>query len=332
MPHAPPHDHSMLWEMRPASAEEFAMAREQREWHAPTQRLAAAAAVALMGGWLAGIGPAGAAPLVYESFAYDADTQLDETPATGQNLTGDYAALGTLPQQVLVVTSPGLDYGSLVGAPTASGNAIVDADPGTAAGATVSVDQDVVVGSGGAIYWSALFTFDDSLNANHLASITLRDDATGDQLVFGEPVVGSGAIRVEANTGATGGLVSDGADNSFIDGHTLLLIGRYLDSPALDGDILQLIGYDTADAVVLPSSFDPTDPNLEFAYELAGLDIDFAQITSISFTIRGANNNFIDELRIGSTWADVIPEPATASLLALGLVAMGVGARAGRRG
>ena len=42
-------------------------------------------------------------------------------------------------------------------------------------------------------------------------------------------------------------------------------------------------------------------------------------ITSITFTIRGSNNNLIDELRIGRTYGDVlIPEPWALGLLATG--------------
>jgi hypothetical protein len=290
--------------------------------------LAKAATVALAVALLGGAAPAGATLLVYEPFAYAAGTVLDGTPATGQNLTGNYVPLGTLPQQKLVVASPGLDYGSLGGAPGSSGNRITDVAGVTAAGGTVSVDQDVIVNPGDAIFWSALFTFDDSLGSNHLANITFTDDDTGDLLRFGEPAVGVRAIRVEAATAATGGLVASGADGSFASGDTLLLVGRYFNSSAVDGDVLELIGYDTADADVLPANFDPTDPNAEFAFALSGLDIDFARISSITFTIRGDDNNFIDELRIGSSYASVIPEPARAALALLGLVALGIGARA----
>jgi hypothetical protein len=284
----------------------------------------------VLGFGLATLGPAGAAPLVYESFEYDAGTVLDGVAATGQNLTGSYVPLGSLAAQKLVVQSPGLDYGSLIGAPTASGNRVSDVQGVTAAGATVSLDDEVVVGPGEAIFWSALFTLDDSENGNHLANITLTDDTTGDFLFFGEPGVGVGGLRVAANTAAIGGLLADGADNAFTDGATLLLVGRYVNSAAPDGDTLDLIVYDTSAATVLPTSFDPTDPNAAFAFELAGLDIDLARITSIAFTIRGADNNFIDELRIGTTYADVVPEPAAAALLGLGLSGLGLHGRARR--
>jgi hypothetical protein len=84
------------------------------------------------------------------------------------------------------------------------------------------------------------------------------------------------------------------------------------------GDRLELVAYDTLKAARLPSSFDPADPNAEFAYVMEDLDIDLVKITSVSFQIRGDNNNFIDELRIGSTYGSVIPEPRSGVLFAFG--------------
>jgi hypothetical protein len=271
------------------------------------------------------------APLVYEPFDYADGTVLDGTSASGSNLAGSYAALGPAPQQKITATAPGLGYGLLQGAPPASGQRASDVLGVTPAGATVSLAQPVTVGPGEALYWSALFTLDDSLNGNHLANITLNDDATGDLLFFGEPGVGSGGLRVAASTQALGELQAEGADNAFTDGDTLLLVGRYLESDAPGGDLLQLLVYDTAEATLLPATFDPADPDAAAAFTLDGYDIDFAQITSITFTIRGLDNNFIDELRIGPSYRSVIPEPATASLLACGLAALAwAGRSAGR--
>ncbi len=272
------------------------------------------------------------APLVYEPFDYAEDTVLDGTPTTGANLTGSYAPLGTAPQQKLTATAPGLDYGNLQGVPTASGLRASDVLGVTPAGATVGLAQPVVVGPGEALYWSALFTLDDSQNGNHLANVTLTDDATGDLLFFGEPGVGVGGLRVAASTLALGELRAEGSDGAFADGSTVLLVGRYLESSAPGGDLLQLLSYDTSAATRLPASFDPSDPNAAVSYTLSGLDIDFAQITSVTFTIRGLDNNFIDELRIGPTYRSVIPEPETGALLALGLAALAWAApSAGRR-
>lgn len=302
---------------------------------------AAAARAALAGLLLAGSAPAGATLLVYEPFDYPPGVLGGQT-ATGQNLSGAYAGSPVPPGFDLLVASPGLDYGSLVGGPQAAGNRLSQALGTTAASATVSVDAEVSIAPGSAIFFSALFTLDDSQNGTHRASITLTNDANGDELTFGEPVVGIRGVRVSATTAATGGTtVAAGADGSFSDGDTLFLVGRYLNSASAQGDVLELVGYDTADVDVLPASYDPSDPNAKFSFALADVDIDLTAITSISFTIRGTANNFIDELRIGTSYGAVVPEPATAPLLLAGLVGLRLasarrrrrgGTREGRRG
>jgi hypothetical protein len=263
-----------------------------------------------------------AALLVYEPFDYSAGTVLNGTIPTGQNLTGTYTPLGpSLPFQV-VVESPGLNYGNLGGVPNSLANRLSQPSGTTAGGASVDLENSVVVNPGDAIYFSALFSFSDLENGNHLANVAFTNDENGDTLSFGEAAVGVRAIRITAETVATGQLVAAGADNAFSNGDTLLLLGRYLNSAAPDGDTLHLIGYDTADSDLLPLTFDPTDPNAEFAYSLTGVDIDLTKITSIHFRIRGNDNNFIDELRIGSTYADVIPEPMAAALYTIGACAL----------
>ena len=277
---------------------------------------------------LAATGPARAVLLLYEPFAYDEGTVLDGTPATGTNLTGTYTPLGANPFQKLEVAAPGLGYGNLLGAPTPLGLRTNDTNGVTAAGASASLAQEIAIAPGEAVFWSALFTFDDSNNGNRLANITLRDDASGDAIGFGEDAIGSRAVRISASTTATGGLLADGESGSFADGDTLLLIGRYLNGAAADGDLLQLLGYDTADADVLPASFDFADPAAEFAYELRDLDIDLARISSVTFTIRGTDDNAIDELRVARTYAALLPEPGPVLLL---LVAAGASGLRGRR-
>ena len=129
--------------------------------------------------------------------------------------------------------------------------------------------------------------------------------------------------------------MSAGHDNAFVDGQTLWLIGHYVNGAAPGGDVLELLGYDTANAVSISPTFDLSDPGAEFAYALGGLDIDFEKITSIRFEVRGAANNFIDELRIGETYPAasqaVVPEPSTLLLLLLGLALPVCVGRRGRR-
>jgi hypothetical protein len=273
------------------------------------------------------ITPADASLLVYEPFNYPAQAVLDGLPPNALNLTGPYVAIGTLPFQEVEAASPGLTYGSLLGAPVAVGNRLTQSDGITAGGAIVGVDQDVVVNPGNAVYFSALFTFDDSSNGNRLANITLTDLDNGDLIRFGEAGVGVRAIRIEADTVATGQQVANGADQAFTDGQTLFLIGRYTNSATANADVVELIGYDIADADILPAAFNPADPNAEFSYSIGSLNIDLAKISEITFTIRGDANNFIDELRIGSTYAAIVPEPGTIGILLIGLAGLAVASR-----
>src|SRR5690606_11130135 len=157
-------------------------------------------------------GSARAALLVYEPFDYAAGTVLDGVPATGTNLAGTWTPLGAIEAQKLVVSSPGLDYGNLAGAPPALGNRANDVNGVTAAGGTVSLASPLLVPPDSAIYWSVLLLLDDSLNGNRLANVTLADADTGDAIGFGEAGVGVRAIRITADTAATGGLVAEGAD------------------------------------------------------------------------------------------------------------------------
>jgi hypothetical protein len=169
---------------------------------------------------------------------------------------------------------------------------------------------------------------DDSRNGNHRAQVSLVDGA--ENISFGEPTVGSRAIRASASTSATGGVVASTGDRgSFSNGQTLLLIGRYNNSALPLGDRLELLGYDTAASHPIPTVFDPADPNAVLYQELRDIDIDLTRIAAVSFIIRGADNNYIDELRIGSTVADVapIPEAQTWLLMVCGLAAVAAKAR-----
>jgi hypothetical protein len=287
-----------------------------------------AAALGALAALLGGAAPADAVLLVYEPFDYE-DGVLDGQEATGANLTGSYTGSLVPPGFELQVEGPGLDAGSLVGAPTAAGGRLGQSLGTTAASATARFDQEVPVDPGSALFFSALLRLDDSLNGTHRASITLTDDSSGDSLTFGEPVVGVRAISVFATLGTSD--FGAGADQSFANGDVLLLVGRYLNSAAPSGDVLELVGYDTADADLLPGSFDPADPNAEFSYATPGGDIDIAGFSSVTFTIRGSANNFIDELRVGTRYADVVPEPTTGSLLAAGLIGLGMASSRRRR-
>jgi len=277
---------------------------------------------------------AGATLHVYEPFDYPAASLLQGTTATGLNLTGTYTSDAVHQSFQLSMSAPGSSYGNLAGAPSATGSKLTQLNGTIPVGSRVELAEPLVIPPGQAIFFSALFTFDDTRNGNHFASIDLIDDSTGDAITFGQSVVGVRAIRASATTLVTGGQITTvGDENAFDDGQTLLLIGRYNNSAAALGDRLELLGYDTAASHELPTSFDPSDPDSVLYQELAGVDIDLMRISSLRFTVRGIDNNFIDELRIGSTLADVapIPEPHAWLLLTCGLATAAAAARARRQ-
>ena len=149
---------------------------------------------------------AAAALLVHEPFDYPAVSTplLDGTVATGLNLTGTYVSDVVHPLFQLRLSSPGLSYGNLASAPSATGAKLTQLNGSTSNGATVSLADPVRILPGQAIFFSALFTLDDSRNGNHRAQVQLLDGE--DEIAFGEPVVGGRAIRAHAKTAATGGL------------------------------------------------------------------------------------------------------------------------------
>jgi hypothetical protein len=275
--------------------------------------------------------PAAAAAdlLVYEPFDY-APAPIAGTAASGLNLAGSYASDAVNALFELSVSAPGLSYGTLTGAPGVAGAKLTQLNGTILSGATVALAAPIEIAPGEAIFFSALFRFDDSVNNNHRAGIQLIDDVSGDAISFGESPVGVRGIRASANTTASGStVVSGGNDQAFTNGQTLLLIGRYNNSAVPGKDRLELLGYDTAASHALPAEFLPADPNAVLYQELADADIDLARISSLRFEIRGSDNNYIDELRIGTTLADVapVPEPQTWLMMLCGLAAVAGAAR-----
>ena len=109
--------------------------------------------------------------LVYEPFDYPTGV-LAAQSATGQNLTGTYTSGSAVPDFLeLRAESPSLGYGALLGAPGFSGARLSQNQGTTAASAVVALASPVSIAPDSAIFFSALFLFDDSTNGNRFARI-----------------------------------------------------------------------------------------------------------------------------------------------------------------
>jgi hypothetical protein len=200
-------------------------------------------------------------------------------------------------------------------------------------GESARFNMSSVPGSGTVYYSFALKLTDIStLNSsgvfwagfNNSAGSQTTTPSTVDTRVITRSATGGFNIGLDKSSGSTGSFVW--AAPVFTTADTIFVVGSYTFNTATTSD-------DVSQLWVNPSSADfaaavaPT-PTLS---STAGNDITLNQIASFVLFDRNANepkSGLIDDVRIGTTWADVtptpssIPEPATAALLGLGLLAI----------
>lgn len=225
----------------------------------------------------------------------------------------------------------GLTFGSM----SVSGNALhyfyEDSASGLT-GATVTRKITDAV-SGGNLWLSYLYQFDvDAVTAPAESALQVRFDTT-------QPVLRSGinedtsALFVQYN--AAGTKVISSTDEAFKDGTTLLMVYAFYDLGDAGGSqatgwALTVSGYESLLSAGL------TEANLD-VYALASASTSVTGSITLTadapFTIagqkRGVNNVTaftIDEIKFGTSLADVIaiPEPQALLLLPLGALALGV--------
>ena len=103
-----------------------------------------------------------------------------------------------------------------------------------------------------------------------------------------------------------------------VDGSTLFLVGSYTFNPNTGDDVSSLW--------INPSSGDlgaGSAPTADFADTTGGTDL--VSVGSILLRQSAAPHLTMDELRVGTSWADVtspVPEPTTHTLLGLGALAL----------
>jgi hypothetical protein len=292
---------------------------------------------------------ASASLAVYEPFDYAGVGSTLEGNTNGTNGDSWVSAYGNAVAPSLINVSSG-NLGVPAGMPAAIGNS-VDLDGGPSSVATnpqqsgkslrlsVGTGNNILQDSGNSIYYSMALRVDDlagstnvvggffaALN-NSAGATTSNPSAAAAKLQMRiDPTDGTKYnIGIFRNVNATAAATSWSGPLTV--GDTIFIVASYEAVSGTQNDIARL-WINPASNTLGDLSFDPntTTPTLIDNSTGTGTDIGIA---SIILRQSAAPHLTLDELRIGSTWADVtpVPEPAVASLLAL----VGAGAMARRR-
>ena len=260
----------------------------------------------------------------YEPFA-DATGSGGTSYTVGDSLIGQINAQGQTWYQAGPVnaTHPTIAAGNLTyaGLPASQGNSVSFGGTGESA----RLNTSSIVGSG-TIYFSFI------LDVTSIAGLSTSgvfwagfNNSAGSQT--GTPSVvatrvytktsGSGfVLGVDKNSGSTSDWYWDTTTRNV--GDTLFLVGAYTMNSASTSD-------NVSELWINPTIGSDTPPPATLTAATGG-DITLGQVASFVLFDRSAAqpSGTIDELRIGTSWADVtgVPEPSTAALVGLGFLAL----------
>ncbi len=230
----------------------------------------------------------------------------------------------TVPTHVTDVVA-GLDYGNLAVGRTASGNSVF-ATTATKHDRFYLQGQGLTLNEGQTVYFSALIDGTKRANFGFFSGYngTPSTDNWDQQLAVGLNTQ-MGGTGLDANRAAQfDGLWYDGTtlqrdgEVSVTDNNTgtRLLIGRIVNN-AGGGDVIDFHVVDNQSGLAIGDTFASSDLDaagsaalfFSGSYEFGGN----ASLADFNFALQ--NNSGLDEIVFGTTYSDVIPEPATLGLL-----------------
>jgi len=263
----------------------------------------------------------------YDPFA-DATASGGTSYAVGSALVGQTNAQGQAWYQAGPVSStqPTIVAGNLTYAnlPPSQGNSVGFGGNGESA----RLDLSSAV-TGGSIYYSFLMNV-SSLGTlpttgvfwagfnNSVGSQATTPSVVGTRL-YARSVTGSpGVFQLGVNQ--NGGTTTWDTTDLFATGTTLFIVGSYTFNPGVGDDVSQLW--------INPNTTSATPP----AATVSATGTDLTTIASFVLFDRIASEptGTFDELRMDTSWANVVPEPSTAALAGLGLLALTWARRWGR--
>ncbi len=252
--------------------------------------------------WLSLTTTASATLIAYEGFNYD---------ATGTPVLGSIAASGAWLSQGNGTVEPRITAGSLTfaGRPASVGNsAVLDNNNGAATGTDAS-RLTISAGSATTLYYSMLVSLPAYSNTTNASAYFAGFD--GSATPYGSTFANAGSLFVKRDGANVDLGISNGAGTSAVYAST-----PYSSDPLFVVVSFTLGGSATLDVYTDGRSIPLSEP---LTGHTAATSV-VSSVTSVSnFYLRGnislPQGITVDELRIGTTWADVVPEPGCLGLL-----------------